>query len=138
MNAENAFNSLLMPSKRISSSKTTFWSPILHKSSESSGGLGDRRRCASNSSWSKINEVHAETRSTRRESNLHPSALSAPPREKKSGWQTRCSARTKAPHSRPTGQQTAARKLLAPRSHRADWREARWTQRSGARRVRGP
>ena len=31
-------------------------------------------------------EVHAETR---RKSNLPPSALSAPPREKKSGWQTR-------------------------------------------------
>ena len=28
--------------------------------------------------------VHAETRSTRRESSLSPSALSAPPREKKS------------------------------------------------------
>ncbi len=33
--------------------------------------------------------VHAETRSSRRESNLPHSALSAPPREKKSGWQTR-------------------------------------------------
>jgi hypothetical protein len=33
--------------------------------------------------------VHAEPRSTRRKSNFPPSALSAPPREKKSGWQTR-------------------------------------------------
>jgi hypothetical protein len=33
--------------------------------------------------------VHAEPRSTRRESNLPPSALSAPPREKKSDWPTR-------------------------------------------------
>ena len=32
-------------------------------------------------------EVHAETRSSRREPNPPPSALSAPPREKKSGWQ---------------------------------------------------
>ena len=34
-------------------------------------------------------ESHAETRSSRREPNPPPSALSAPPREKKSGWQTR-------------------------------------------------
>jgi type I restriction enzyme S subunit len=32
-------------------------------------------------------EVHAETRSSRREPNPPPSAPSAPPREKKSGWQ---------------------------------------------------
>ncbi len=41
-------------------------------------------------SMKKVNpEVHAELRSTRRKSNLPPSALSAPPREKKSDWQTR-------------------------------------------------
>ena len=34
-------------------------------------------------------ESHAEARSSRRESNPPPSALPAPPREKKSGWQTR-------------------------------------------------
>ena len=34
-------------------------------------------------------EVHAETRSSRREPNHPPSALSAPPREKKSGWHIR-------------------------------------------------
>ena len=34
-------------------------------------------------------EVHAETRSSRRTPNPSSSALSAPPREKKSGWQTR-------------------------------------------------
>ena len=34
-------------------------------------------------------EVHAETRSSRREPNPPPSALSAPPREKKSGWVTK-------------------------------------------------
>ena len=34
-------------------------------------------------------EVHAETRSSQREPNPPPSALSAPPREKKSGWQTK-------------------------------------------------
>ena len=34
-------------------------------------------------------EVHAETQSSRRETNPPPSALSAPPREKNSGWQLR-------------------------------------------------
>lgn len=34
-------------------------------------------------------EVHAETRSSRRTPNPSSSALSAPPREKKSGWQTK-------------------------------------------------
>jgi type I restriction enzyme S subunit len=34
-------------------------------------------------------EIHTEMRSSRREPNSPPSALSAPPREKKSGWQTK-------------------------------------------------
>ena len=34
-------------------------------------------------------EFHAETRSSRRESNPPTSAFSAPPREKKSGWETK-------------------------------------------------
>ncbi len=34
-------------------------------------------------------ESHAETRSSRRESNPPTSALSAAPREKKSGWETK-------------------------------------------------